>query len=110
MNDSGYNGSEKRTYIRISYAVGNRPRLKIGQIDVDIMDLSESGIRIVKNDGLTLDKTIHGIIALLCGKSVAIDADVVWDKNGETGLLLTHLIPSDIMEKEKQHVILKQMT
>jgi hypothetical protein len=74
------------------------------------MDLSESGIRIVKHDDFTPEKTIHGTIALLCGESVAIDADVVWDKNGEIGLLLARLIPSDVMEKEKQHVILRQTT
>ena len=107
MKNKRYGDSEKRTYIRITYRPENRPKLKIGETDIDVVDISESGIRIVKHKKIKLDKRIHGTMTLLCGESVAIDGDMVWEKNGEFGLLLKHLIPSDDMEKEKKYVILK---
>ena len=110
MNDKPYDGSEKRTYIRIAYRPENRARLKIGENDLDVTDISESGIRIVNRNKIKLGKRIHGTLMLLCGKSIAIDGDIVWEKNGEFGLLLKHLIPSDYMEKEKKYVILKLAT
>lgn len=110
MKDKPYDGSEKRTYIRIAYKPENRPRLKIGEDDLDVVDISESGIRCVNNKKIKLDKRIRGTMTFLCGESVAIDGDIVWEKNGEFGLLLKYLIPSDGMEKEKKYVILKLAT
>ena len=107
MKDKRYGGSEKRTYIRIGYRTENRPKLKIGENDFDVVDISESGIRIVNHKKGKLGKRLHGTITLLCGESVAIDGDMVWEKNDEFGLLLKRLIPPEDMEKEKKYVILK---
>jgi len=107
MKDKRYGGSEKRTYIRIAYRSKNRPTLKIGEADLDVVDISESGIRIFNHKKVKLGKRLQGTMTLLCGESVAIDGDMVWEKNDEFGLLLKRLIPSDDMEKEKKYVILK---
>ena len=107
MKDKRYGGSEKRTYIRIAYRPENRPKLKIGKAGFDVVDMSESGIRIVNTKKIKLTKRLRGTMTLLCGESVAIDGDVVWERNDEFGLLLKHPIPSDDMEKEKKYVILK---
>ena len=102
-----YNGSEKRSYIRIAYGPVNRPKCKIGSDELDVADISESGIRLVNNKGIQLDKRISGTVNFLHGESVAIEGDKVWEKDGELGLLLDHLISSEDMEKEKKYFILK---
>lgn len=107
MSDMPYDGSEKRSYIRIAYRPENRPKLKLKEGDLDVIDISESGIRCINDRGIKLDKSIRGTVSFLCGESVAVEGDIVWEKNSELGLLLKHLIPSEEMEKEKKYVILK---
>jgi hypothetical protein len=110
MSEKQHEGSEKRTYIRIAYRPENRPKLNLGYNVLDVIDISESGIRIANYKKNKLDKHVRGTMTLLCGETVAIDGDVVWERNGEFGLLLKHLIPPDGMEKEKKYVILKLAT
>ena len=107
MANNPYENSERRTYFRISYPTGNRPKLVVGNHEFEVTDISEGGIRFVNTQAIKLEKKVLGTATLLSGKSVEIEGDIVWEQNGELGLLLKRLISSDTMEREKKYVILK---
>ena len=106
MRNNPYEGSERRTYFRISYQPEKRPKLVIGKHEFDIVDISESGIRFVNNKKIGVKKKVLGKATFLNGESVIVEGNIVWEQNGEFGLLLKHVIPSATMEREKKYVIL----
>ena len=106
MKKIQYEGSERRTYFRILYRLENRPKLKIGRNEFEVADISEGGMRLARKKEVGLDQKVRGTATFLCGESIAVEGKIVWEKNGELGLLLEHLIPAAVMEKEKKHVIL----
>ena len=53
---------------------------------------------------------ISSEVLFLCGESMAIEGEIVWEKNGEFGVLFNRLISADTMENEKKYVILKHPT
>lgn len=106
MNDNPQNGSERRTFFRITYNPDKRPVLKIGEYAFEIADISEGGIRIINERKLEIEKPVRGTATFLYGDSIDIEGDIVWEQDSEMGLLLKNLIPPAAMEKEKQYVIL----
>ena len=44
-----YNGAEKRRHPRILFADEERPKLKIGVQEFDVIDISEKGVRFVND-------------------------------------------------------------
>jgi hypothetical protein len=106
MNQSPYEGSERRTFFRISYPSSNRPKLIIGSHGFEIADISEGGIRFFNPEKTKIVQPILGTLKFLCGESMDIEATVVWQQDNEVGLLLKNYIPPATMENEKQHVIL----
>ncbi len=107
MEKKYYKGLERRTYYRILYNPTNRPVLIIGENKFDIADISEGGIRLINSKMIRLDKRVRGTTFFLYGGSLEIEGNIVWEQNEYLGLLLREFIPSSIMEKEKQHVILR---
>jgi len=105
-----YESSERRIYFRILYGIENRPKLSVGEHEFEVADISQGGMRLVNIKGITLDRNISGTALFLCGESMAIEGEIVWEKNGEFGVLFNRLISVDTMENEKKYVILKHPT
>lgn len=106
MENSQYQGPEKRNYFRIVYSLSKRPRLKTGKLDYEVADISQGGIRFVSRHKSKPAKRIQGNLTFLCGVSIDLKGTVVWEQDNQFGLLLEDPIPSDKMEKEQQYVIL----
>ena len=91
------------------YKPTKRPKLTIGKHIFEIADISEGGIRLVNNQNIKLEKSVHGTTTFLFGESMDIEGTIVWEQNNEIGLLLKDYIPPDIMQKENQLVILDSL-
>jgi len=105
-----YESSERRIYFRILYGIENRSKLSVGEHEFEVADISQGGMRLANIKGVTLAGKISGTALFLCGESMAIEGEIVWEKNGEFGVLFNRLIPAVTMENEKKYVILKHPT
>ena len=106
MKKDPESGPERRSYFRITYGPDKRPVLTVGKNEFEIADVSEGGIRLISSENIVLEKPVRGAARFLYGETVDIEGDIVWEQNGELGLLLKNYIPSAVMEKEKRYVIL----
>ena len=105
MNEVNAGTYEKRKYIRIVYDQKHRSILKVNNFKFEVDDLSESGIRFINWEKVKLYKNIKGVLTFLCGESVVVKGNIVWEENSLVGLVLDHLIPSAIFIKEQQYLI-----
>lgn len=93
----------KREFVRLEYPPGNRPVLKLKESQLEIIDISEKGLKLSNQDQLPLGRLIHGEAELLSGRIVPVDGEVAWSLNNEVGLLMA-LLPSSIIAEERRVV------
>lgn len=91
----------KREFPRIVYPPTNRPSLKYGDHELEIIDISEKGLKLSNEGQVDLGRLIHGEVILLNGRSIHVDGEVAWSLNNEVGLLMA-LIPSSIIAEERR--------
>ena len=106
MDMNGHAEREKRSYIRIVYRPGNRPRLNTGSMAYEVTDISEGGIRFLNDAEGVLPDYIKGTLILLDDETIAIDGKIEWRQNHEVGVSLNYMIPAATIAKEQRHIIL----
>ena len=106
MDMDGHAEREKRSYPRIVYNPGKRPRLAAGDTVFEVTDISEGGIRFINADDITLPDLIKGTITFLDDETIDIDGKVEWQQHNEAGISLKYMIPVTTIEKEQRHIIL----
>ena len=85
---------ERRSFIRKEYKSKEKPTLKIGKIEFEVVDISENGIRFINNKKINVEGWISGTLKLLDNRSIEIDGIVVRRRDAEIGM---HLVgPIDI--------------
>jgi len=94
-----YDGAERRKYFRLIYPPGKRPRLKVREHELEIIDISEQGMKLLNYMQRNIGKYISGTVELYSGESIDIIGKVVWLYKNELGLLTTRL-PQSILIKE----------
>jgi hypothetical protein len=92
---------QKRKYARLVYPSTKRPLLKIGEHELEIIDISERGVKFLNDKEIELDRIIHGSAVLLSGKTIIVDGEVSWSLNREYSLLINP-IPRSIISEEKR--------
>ena len=92
----------KRQDLRVSYAAGNQPVLTIGNQRYDVLDIAESGIRILIGRHERLNKKAKCHIELLCGEALNIKTLLVRRNGDEAALAFKPPIEYRILLKEKQ--------
>jgi hypothetical protein len=92
---------QRRKYARLIYPSTKRPLLKFGEHELEIVDISERGLKLSNDKKIEFDRFIHGIAVLLSGKSIIVDGEVSWSLNNENGLLIDP-IPSAVIAEEKR--------
>jgi hypothetical protein len=99
-----YDGSERRRHCRITYNPSQRPSLKVQNYELEVVDISEGGFRIISNSNvIVFDKSLTcGTIILLGGDSIDLEGDNAWDKGDEIGLKFRNLLPSNTIQKERE--------
>ena len=99
-------GREKRSFIRIVYTPGKRPRLAAIDIEFEVTDISEGGIRFLNDAQVQLPEFIMGTLILLDDERIDIDGKVEWQQHNKVGISLKYMIPAATIEKEQRHIIL----
>jgi len=94
-----YAGPERRKFNRLLYPPKKRPMLKIGNAEVEVVDISEKGMKLFNYKEHKLGQNIQGTIVFSSGKSIDINGKIVWHFKNELGLLTTP-IPRSIIEGE----------
>ena len=83
-----YAGTEKRKHPRKIYPEDQRPLLKIGIQEFEVVDISKEGIRFINDKTLHSKGWINGTVVFPDLKSVDIDGIVVRQKDGDMGIHL----------------------
>jgi hypothetical protein len=84
-----YKGQERRQHPRTVFESQNRPRLKIGLQEFEVIDISEKGVRFVNDKKVNSEGWINGTIVFSDARRVDIDGIIVRQESGNLGL---HLI------------------
>jgi len=97
--------SEKREFDRLEYPLMNRPLLKCGEHELQIINISEKGLKLLNDEKIELNRFIQGEAVMLCGKSVTVNGEVSWSLNNEIGLFKV-TIPDSIITEDR-HILSK---
>ncbi|MEJ2154279.1 MAG: hypothetical protein P8X96_03010 [Desulfobacteraceae bacterium] len=92
----------KRQDLRVSYVAGAQPALNIGNQRYEVLDIAESGIRILIGRHERLKKRAKCHIELLCGEVLNIRTLLVRRNGDEAALAFKPPIEYRILLKEKQ--------
>ena len=92
----------KRQDLRVSYAAGAQPALTIGKQRYDVLDIAESGIRILIGRHERLKKRSKCQIDLLCGDVLNIRTILIRRNGDEAALVFKPPIEYRVLLKEKQ--------
>jgi hypothetical protein len=84
-----HEGLERRQHPRTVFDSQDRPRLKIGLQEFEVIDISEKGVRFVNDKKVNSTGWINGTIVFSDTKSIDIDGIIVRQESGSLGL---HLI------------------
>lgn len=99
-----YVGKDKRKFVRLLYPPLIRPMFKIGKFEVEVVDISERGIKLYNYMQHAFGPTIQGTIVFHSGISYEISGKVVWQVSKEIGLL-SNRIPLFIIEEEIDYLL-----
>ena len=94
---------ESRKLVRLEYPRTQRPRLNLGEMGFEIVNISERGIKIINDRPLGLDRSVKGEVDLLCGKHLQVEGEVSWSLNNEMGLMIV-TTPASFIEEEKKYL------
>ena len=81
-------GLERRYYSRREYQSKERPTLKIGKIEFEVIDISERGLSFINNNKINLEGWVNGTLTFADNRSIDIDGIIVRKQNSEIGLHL----------------------
>lgn len=86
-----YVGIEKRAHTRRFFTADNRPTIRIGPQEFDVIDISERGVRFVNDKKIFQKGWVNGTITMPGRTSIQVDGVIVRQENGDLGL---HLVAS----------------
>jgi len=99
-----YSGNEKRKNTRLIYPAQKRPILKTGKHHLEVLDVSEGGMRLFNYLRYRLDPSIQGIVAFISGASFEVKGKTIWHYKNELGLIYCQ-IPRIIIEEEAGYLL-----
>lgn len=95
----------KRQDLRVNYKTGVQPVLTMGKKRYDVIDIAESGIRIVVGRHERLSKRSKSHLSLLCGEVLNIKTVLIRRNGDEAALAFKPPIEYRILVKEKQAAV-----
>jgi len=91
---------DKRAFIRLEYPPGKRPKFIVGKDETEVINISERGLKFVNDQQIPMGKFINGTIVLSNKTSIKLKGTVVWSEGNTAGVLISGVIPQDIMEEQ----------
>ncbi len=92
-----YEANDKRECVRLHYPPLKRPKLQVKEKEMDVLDISEKGIKILKDKQAKFNECIIGTLTLLSGKLLDLAGKIVWESDSFVGLLTTRIPKSVIV-------------
>jgi hypothetical protein len=99
-----YGGQEKRKYARLLYPPSQRPALKVGDYKLEVVDISERGMKIFNYMQHKFGSKLQGMVTFLSGASYEVNGKVAWQFKQELGLF-TSRMPLFIIEGEIDYLL-----
>jgi hypothetical protein len=94
-----YDGPEKRKFARVVYPSSQRPTFKIQEHELEVIDISEKGLKLLNPMLEEFGGKVHGTVTLLSGKSMGISGKIVWRAGGAFGFIETRIPKATIVEE-----------
>jgi hypothetical protein len=91
--------AEKRKYIRMAYPPNRRPVLQVKDHQLEVLNISEKGLKIFNHKQAKLSKNISGNVVFSSGKSIELLGKIAWEHQNELGLFVTQVPRSVIMDE-----------
>ena len=92
-------GIERRKFVRIVYPYAIRPFIKVQERELEILSISEEGMKILNTRGLNFREKVSGTVKLISGRTLTVYGKIVWEHKEELGLLISS-IPVSILHSE----------
>ena len=82
MKTKPYDGPDRRNYFRhnLIYSPKKRAKLKIENDEYEVLDLSQVGLRFIKESDTRLENLIRGILTFSNGEIKSIEGEIIWKK------------------------------
>jgi hypothetical protein len=95
--------TERREFPRIRHRLNRRPRFQIDDQELEVLDISERGLRFQNSAGLRFEDWVRGTL-VFSDDSVLIINGLVARRQGDTvSLQLITTIPPDMIARENAH-------
>ena len=98
--------TERRAFIRIEYPTAERPRFLVEDHEMEVINLSERGLKILDDKQILgkTGKTIKGKLQFTNGKAVNLLGQIVWTQGNEIGIIINGRIAFPLMEEQQVFV------
>lgn len=94
-----YTGKERREYLRVRYPYTERPKLMIGEKEVDVTEISEHGIRFFLGSKISATITFHD------GETLTMEGEIIRIHNNEVAVHFSKSISYDKIIKEQEYLM-----
>ena len=94
-----YDGPEKRKFARLVYPSSQRPTFKIQEHTLEVIDISEEGLKLLNPMLEEFGGKVYGTLTLLSGKSMGLSGKIAWQITGSLGFLTNRIPESTITEE-----------
>ena len=85
---------ERRSYTRKEYKSKEKPKLKVGNIEFEVVDISANGLKLINKKKINIEGWISGTLTFFDNRLIAIDGIVVRKQEDE---IAVHLVgPIDL--------------
>lgn len=89
MGEKKDGNEERRRYYRIEYPAPMRPTLKIRKHEFQVLDISEKGVRFLKDKQVRFGRWVSGEVTFYDGQTMIIEGKIVRNQENNIGLFLT---------------------
>jgi hypothetical protein len=105
MEKTDYGGQEKRRFFRLSYPPARRPTFKVRTHELEILEVSEKGLKFLNDKKIKLAEWVRGTITFHDGECLDVEGRTVRKEGDEIVLSLIAPVPFPRILKEQRFVI-----
>lgn len=98
---------EKRKYPRLKFDSEKMPVLRVGDKEYEIENISQGGIRLLKNKAVVFEDLVNGEVVFPDGEIIKIEGGIAWEHEDVVGLSFRDMLSEEILD-EKERVAFLQ--
>ncbi|CAD7845328.1 MAG: hypothetical protein [Olavius algarvensis Delta 4 endosymbiont] len=95
--------AERREFPRIRHRLNRRPRLIVERDELEVLDISERGLRFENKTDINLQDWVRGTLVFSDESTLDINGLVVRKQTDTVSLQLITTIPADMLAREHEH-------